>query len=105
MHKDYQKFIEAIHKKKLVKIVLDTEEKGIINRKCVPFDFAISKKYNDGKERFHFFDLDSPDGQHNLSILPENLKSLEILEELFNPADYVKWTPNWAISRDWSIYS
>ena len=34
MHKDYQKFIEAIHQKKLVKVVVDTKEKGIIQRKC-----------------------------------------------------------------------
>jgi len=104
MHKDYQKFIEAIHQKKLVKAVVDTEEKGIIERKCVPFDYAVSNRYKDDRERFHFFDLDSPDGQHNLSILPEKLKSLEILDELFDPADYVNWTPNWTISREWGAY-
>lgn len=104
MHKDYQKFIEAIHQKKLVKVVVDTKEKGIIQRKCVPFDFAVSGKYKDGKERFHFWDLDSPDVQHNLSVLPDNLKSLEILEESFNPADYVKWPPDWTITRDWGVY-
>lgn len=104
MHKDYQKFIDAIHQKKLVKIVVDTQEKGIIERICVPFDYAISRKYNDGRERFHFYDLDSPEGEHNLSILPDKLKSLEVLEQLFSPGDYVKWTPNWVISRDWGAY-
>lgn len=105
MHKDYEKFVEAINQRKLVKVVADTKEKGIIQRKCVPFDFAVSRKYKDGKERFHFLDLDSPDGQHNLSILPEDLKTLEMLEESFDPANYVTWEPSWTVKRDWGAYS
>lgn len=105
MHKDYQKFIEALENKKLVKITFEAEVKGMITRTCVPFDFGVSRKYKDGIERFHFYDLDSPDVNHNLSILPEKLYSLDILDQEFNPADYVNWTPNWIVSRDWGIYS
>ena len=105
MHKDYQKFIDAIRNKNLVKVSINTDEKGLINRTCVPFDFAVSKKYKDGLERFHFYDVDSPDGSHNLSVLPEKLYSLDVLNQEFDPGDYVTWTPNWTISRDWGIYS
>ncbi len=62
-------------------------------------------KYKDGLNRFHFLDLDSPDGKHNLSILPEQLIDLSILEVIFNPADYINWTPKWHIARDWGKYS
>jgi len=101
MNQFYDLFIEAINGTCLVEIKVHTEEKGIIDRKCVPFDYGQSRRYKDGRDRFHFYDLNSPEGSHNLSILPENLLSLTKLEEGFNPADYVTWTPNWIISRDW----
>lgn len=105
MHKDYNKFVSAIENKKLVEIVFNSHEKGTIKRKCVPFDFAVSNKYRDGINRFHFYDLDSPDGSHNLSALPEQLISLEILSDSFEPGDFVKWSPHWTIPRNWGIYS
>jgi hypothetical protein len=105
MHKCYNDFIEAINKTKLVSIACNSYEKGIIRRKCIPFDFGLSNKYKDGLNRFHFLDLDSPDGKHNLSILPEQLFDLSILDEIFNPADYIWWAPKWHIARDWGKYS
>jgi hypothetical protein len=101
----YDEFIEAINSKKLVTVNAYTESKGTITRKCVPFDFGPSRRYKDGLDRYHFWDIDSPDGSHNLSILPDNLLSLVILKVDFNPGDYVTWTPKWYISRDWGLYS
>lgn len=98
-------FITAIHGKKKVKITFDSKEKGIITRKCVPFDYGPSRKYNDGRDRYHFYDLDSPEGNHNLSILPEQLITIELLNETFEPSDYVTWRPNWIVKRDWGKYS
>jgi hypothetical protein len=98
-------FILAIRERKQVKILFDSKEKGIIERSCIPFDFGLSRKYKDGLDRFHFYDLDSPDSKHNLSILPEQLHCLEIMEIPFEPKDYVNWTPNWIVVRDWGLYS
>lgn len=97
--------INAIHSKKKVKVKFDSYEKGIIERICIPFDFGPSKRYKDGKNRLHFYDLNSPEGKHNLSILPEQIIEINILEETFSPRDYVTWTPNWIVQRDWGIYS
>lgn len=101
----YDDFITAINDKKVIKITFDSAEKGIITRNCIPFDYGPSRRYKDGKDRYHMYDLDSPDGSHNLSILPENLNALEITEDFFEPGDYVKWTPNWYVARDWGKYS
>ncbi|SHN01882.1 hypothetical protein [Mucilaginibacter sp. OK098] len=105
MANHYEIFISAIHGMKQVKITFDSKEKGIIERICIPFDFGQSRRYKDGLDRFHFYDLDSPDGKHNLSILPEQLHGLEIIEIPFEPKDYVNWTPNWIVVRDWGLYS
>ena len=98
-------FLEAIQKKKIVIVKVNSKEKGMITRKCIPFDFGVSRKFKDGLERYHFYDLDSPEGEHNLSITPNQLISIEITLESFEPKDYVKWTPNWFIKRDWGEYS
>lgn len=99
-------FIKAIHTKSPVKVKVNTYEKGLIDRHCIPFDFGPSNHFKDKSERFHFYDLNSPDGKHNLSILPEQLISIEALNETFDPATYVTWKPiNWHVKRDWGNYS
>ena len=101
----HNKFLEAINKMKKVKVVVNSFEKGRIERTCVPFDYGPSRKFKDGGNRYHLYDLDSPDGSHNLSILPNQLVSVEIMADVFNPADYVKWTPRWFFPRNWGSFS
>jgi hypothetical protein len=98
-------FIDAIHRMQFVNVEVNSYEKGIISRKCVPFDYGPSRKFKDGKNRYHFYDLNSPDGAHNLSILPSQLLDIEMCGESFNPENYVKWTPNWFIKRNWGKFS
>ena len=101
----HKKFLEALHEKRKVSVKVNSFEKGIIVRKCVPFDYGASKRYHDNSDRYHFYDLDSPEGSHNLSILPSQLIEIAILDESFDPKDYVKWTPDWMIKRDWGDFS
>jgi len=100
-----ENFFKAIHQKLIVKIIFDSKEKGIIERHCVPFDFGPSRKFKDGANRYHFFDLDSPEGKHTLSILPDQIISIDIISMNFDPVQYVKWEPKWFVKRDWGIYS
>jgi hypothetical protein len=105
---NHKKFLEAIHEKKLVKIQFNSYEKGIIQRICVPFDFGPWKKnISPNPNRYHLYDLDSLDGQHNLSLLPEKILSIECVGKKFNPAQYVTWRPpyKWFVPRNWGIYS
>ena len=96
---------QNITKKRLLNLTFDSYQKGIIIQKCVSYDYAISKRYKDGNFRYHFHDLDSPDGKHNLSILPAQVILIELLNNYFDPAHYITWTPSWSLSRDWGIYS
>ncbi|CEN93695.1 hypothetical protein [Paraclostridium sordellii] len=98
-------FLKAIHNKKIVNIKFNSKEKGLVVRKCIPFDFGPSRRYKDNLDRYHFYDLDSPSGRHNLSILPNQLIEIEILDECFEPGDYVSWKTNWFIARDWGKFS
>jgi hypothetical protein len=100
-----QNMIKAIHEKKIVQLTFNSDEKGKITRLCIPFDIGPSNKFKDGLERFHFLDIDSPAGSHNLSILPITIISLELTSDNFDPSHYVKWTPNWFLKRNWGKYS
>lgn len=101
-----ENFVQAINEKKLVLLKFDSYEKGIITRTCVPFDFGPSRRYKDGQNRYHFYDLDSPSSNHNLSILPAQIINIQILDELFEPGNYVTWSPiKCFLQRDWGKFS
>jgi hypothetical protein len=103
---DYHEiFLNAIHSRNHLHLTFNANEKGLILRQCIPFDFGPSNRYKDGNNRYHLYDLDSPEGKHNLSILPIQLIKFELSKDLFDPAHYVTWTPRWHIARDWGIYS
>jgi len=68
----------------------------------VPFDFGPSKNDKVKIDKVHFWNVDS---NHNLPVIPEQIISIEIFDEEFNPADYIKWIPDWNIARDWGKYS
>ena len=104
----YEDFIAAIRERKIVIITFYAQDEGRNKtRKCIPFDYGPSRKkgLDERPDLYHFYNLDSPKGSHNLSIQPEQLESLTITDESFDPAEYVNWEPNWYIERDWGEYS
>jgi hypothetical protein len=106
MIKDHDLFIGAIYECKV--ITLTFQEKTTLKikiRNCIPFDYGISTREKNPIEKYHFWDLDSPDGVHNLSIPDEQIIKIDVLDEKFEPSKYVTWKPNWHIKRDWGIYS
>lgn len=98
---NYEKFIDAIHNKKMILLKFNSKEKGVITRLCIPFDYGPSRRYKDDLDRYHLYDLDSPEEKHNLSILSEQVINIEVLNKDFEPSDYVSWQPNWFVKRDW----
>jgi hypothetical protein len=107
MHQTFHEpFLQSIHGKLQLTVCFESNDKGRIIRTCIPFDFGPSNRYKDDEPRYHFYDLDSPDGKHNLSIKTSQLFSLEIRQEAFDPKDFVTWPEiKWHIQRDWGIYS
>jgi hypothetical protein len=103
-----EEFLKAIDEKRKVEITFNSKSKGIITRICIPYDFGPSQKKDaiDLSNRYFLWDLSSPEKPHVLSISPDRLLNLEILDEYFNPNDYVKWYPTkWIYKRDWGLKS
>lgn len=99
-------FMTALHSKKKICITFYSKEDGhTLERICAPFDYGPSRRSKDQSSRYHMYDYTSDSGSHVLSILPAQLKSIAITEDLFDPLDLVKWSPNWFIERDWGSVS
>jgi hypothetical protein len=105
---NHENFLQAIHEKKLIQVKFNSHEKGVIQRVCVPFDFGPwQRNVSPNPDRYHLYDLDSPEGSHNLSVLPGQIISIEHTKQNFDPAQYITWQPpyNWFVPRNWGIYS
>jgi hypothetical protein len=102
----YQKFLNALNSKAIVKVVFETEgKKQLIQRTCVPLDYGPSADHKDRIERYRFYDLDSPAGAHELYLLPKQIIDITMTDKIFNPGDYVTDKPKWHTKREWGSLS
>ncbi|OFX27281.1 MAG: hypothetical protein A2041_12375 [Bacteroidetes bacterium GWA2_31_9b] len=101
----YETFIEAINQRLIIQLTFISKSKGTITRTCIPFDFGPGNVAKDGLDRYHFYDLNSPEGRHTLSILPDQVIDISLTTQNFEPGNYITWTPKWVVPRDWGIYS
>jgi hypothetical protein len=102
-------FISAIRDKKIIELSFYSKEDGrVLVRRCVPFDFGPSRRSKIKNDKFHFLDLNSDEGAHPLSLTPEQIFDINVLEETFNPTHYVSWDTSkspWSVERDWGNVS
>ena len=104
-----EEFIQAIFDMKKILIIFHSnEDNKIISRKCAPMDYGPFRRSNDETPRFHAWDYESDKMPHTLSLLPNKIVSIKILNENFDPKDLVKWSVKrspWFIKRNWGQYS
>ncbi|CAI2535493.1 Uncharacterised protein [Serratia ficaria] len=101
-----EKFIKAIHSRSKLRITFySSEDNAIITRLTAPMDYGPSRRAHDKSDRFHFWDYESDKKNHVLSLRPEVIKTLVITDQIFHPREFVNWTPNWFIPRNWEQYS
>ncbi len=102
-------FISAIHNKKIVRITFySKEDNSNIVRRCAPMDFGPSRRAKDKSDRYHYWDYDSDKERHPLSLLPNQIVDLVVLDLDFNPAEFITWDTDkypWFIKRDWQEFS
>lgn len=103
---NHQEFINAIHDKKKLKIVFYSEEdNALLERICAPMDYAAGTRIKDGVPRYWVWDFNSDTKNHTLPLRDGRIKSIIVLEETFDPSDFITWLPKWAIARDWDKFS
>lgn len=104
MYKD--NFIQAIHEKQKVQLSFYSKEDGhTLTRKCAPMDFGPSRRAKNKSDRYHLWDYESDTKNHVLSLFPDQVQDITVLDENFDPSEFVAWEPNWFVPRDWGAYS
>jgi len=102
-------FIKAIHNKNKILLYFFSKEDGtVLTRTCAPMDFGPSRRAAEKNDRFHFWDYDSDTKRHTLSLNPEQVQNMVVLEENFDPAEFITWDTQqspWFVPRDWGAYS
>ena len=109
MHPHHDVFISAIHNKtRLVLSFFSKEDRQILVRTCAPMDFGPSRRAKDKSDRYHFWDYDSDTVRHTLSLLPEQIQSMVLSEDSFDPSEFITWDVKvspWFTPRDWGRFS
>lgn len=107
MHRDHDVFIAALEAQKKLRLTFFSKEDGHqLIRTCAPMDYGPSRRARDKSDRYHLWDYDSDEGRHTLSLLGDQISSIEALDEDFEPAEFVTWSPvEWFYPRDWGLYS
>jgi hypothetical protein len=102
-------FIQAIHDKHKIRISFYSKDDGqVIVRTCAPMDYGPSRRAAQKNDRFHLWDYESDTRNHTLSLNPEQIQKMEILEEIFDPGEFITWDTKksvWFVTRDWGMYS
>ena len=102
-------FIHAIQAQKKVRVTFfSKEDVRLLKRKCAPMDYGPSRRAKEKNDRYHLWDYESDTRVHTLSLNPEQVKNIEVLDEDFDPAEFVTWDTGkspWFVSRNWGIYS
>ena len=65
-------------------------------------DYGPSRKFKDGIDRYHLWDYDSDNGPHTLSLPDNQISKIEVMDDSFDPKEFVTWPENWIIPRNWA---
>ena len=99
-------FIRAIRSRLKVQVTFfSRDDQSLVTRKCAPMDYGPSRRTRAQDDRYHLWDYESDTGQHTLSLNPEQIKQIVVLDEWFEPAEFITWPTNWFVERDWGKYS
>ena len=101
MIQNHQWFIDAINEKKKVRVrFYSIADNGVLDRVCAPMDYGPGSETTDGLNRYWLWDYTSTAETHTLGLAPQEIVDLQVLGEVFSPADFGVQPWTWAIPRD-----
>lgn len=106
---EHDAFIRAIHDRRKVRLRFNSKEDGqTLVRVCAPMDYGPSRRGTDRSDRYHLWDYESDTRPHPISLPPNQIVSMDVLDEIFDPSEFVTWNlvrSPWWIARDWGRVS
>lgn len=89
MISNHAQFIAAIHERKKVCVRFYSKaDSGVLDRVCAPMDYGPGGEIKDGLNRCWLWDYTSNAGSHALGLVPQQIVHLQVLGEVFDPAQF-----------------
>lgn len=100
----YSLFVQAINEKKKIKMIKKDKNGNIVEKYYIPRDFSAWSRSKTWIEKYWNYNIED---EHTSQTRQEDVIEITVLNETFNPADYIDWDwpYDWKIKRDWWIYS
>jgi hypothetical protein len=97
---NHDQFVEAIHAKKKVGCGSNSKaDSGVLDRVCAPLDYGPGAENKDGLNRYWFWDDTSNPDVHTRGLVPQQVVELQVLGEVFDPAQLPDGAPQWLLAR------
>lgn len=99
----HARFLEAIQERKKVSVrFYSAPDSGVVDRICAPLDYGPGGEFKDGLNRYWLWDYAGATDTHTLGLVPQQIVELQVLGEVFDPAEFGAGPWQWAIPREWS---
>lgn len=86
---NHNQFLEALHEKRKVRVKFySPADGGVLDRVCAPMDYGPASGTNDGLNRYWLWDYASDTGSCSLGLVPQQIVDLQVLGEVFDPAQF-----------------
>ena len=109
MHADHQVFLDALRDKRQLTIsFFDKKENKDRTCTCAPLDFGPLRGQKEPAPHYQLWDMAPKKKPYNITVLPEDVKSMTVLDATFDPGAIITWNfkpKAWAVERDWEDFS
>lgn len=92
-------FLQAIADRLLVEVTFDKRDGELVTRRCAPLDYG---PYHRRKgDCYHFLSLEPGKKSHPMGLTEDQVVSIVVTDEQFEPSEIVTWAPEWHVPRNW----
>jgi hypothetical protein len=110
MHKDHDNFVDAIDKKRRIRLIFSDNNKHLQAKTVVPLDYSPGNRETDKSDFYHFWDFEVGANGTPLILLPEQIQDMDVDKDTFDPTEFVdalggeqrQWR-HFFIKRNWGM--
>jgi hypothetical protein len=102
MISNHPQFLDAIREKKLIRIAFySLPDGGTVDGECAPLDYGPEPGGKDALNRYWIWDPADTAGSNPLGLLPDQIVSVHVLGQDFDPGKLPVGARPWCVPRDW----
>lgn len=99
-----KKMMQAINFTSFINLTYTDQSNEKRTIQCVPIDIKAQNGLSPSRTQYEFIAVNDVTSQH-ITLSDVDINDIQVLEESFDPGNYVKEKKQWLYPRDWGIYS